>query len=86
MSFFDASYREDWPLDGGALLLLRLIQPGDKALLASGFKRLSPESRYRRFFLNKRALTESELCYLTDCDGTNHFALVATIASGRYIS
>jgi GNAT superfamily N-acetyltransferase len=79
LSFFDASYREDWPLDGGGLLLLRLIQPGDKALVAAGFKRLSPQSRYRRFFLNKHALTESELCYLTDCDGMNHFALVAIL-------
>ncbi|MGH2982501.1 MAG: hypothetical protein ACRDKV_10730, partial [Solirubrobacterales bacterium] len=34
----------------GMELLLRPVRPDDKRLLAQAFDRLSPESRYRRFF------------------------------------
>lgn len=63
----------------GTLVALRLVQPRDAGLLVRGFERLSPESRYRRFFGHKNALTSDEVRYLTDCDGTIHFAIAALI-------
>jgi GNAT superfamily N-acetyltransferase len=74
---FDADYREDATLGDGTPVLLRLVRPADAALLAAGFARLSPESRYRRFFTDKATLSESELRYLTDVDGERHFAIGA---------
>jgi GNAT superfamily N-acetyltransferase len=74
---FDESYREDATLLDGSLVQLRLVRPSDKALLLEGFERLSPESRYRRFFTPKVRISEEELHYLTEVDGRKHFALGA---------
>jgi RimJ/RimL family protein N-acetyltransferase/nucleotide-binding universal stress UspA family protein len=46
-------------------------------LLTEGFDRLSPESRYRRFFTPVTRLSERQLDYLTDVDHRDHEALVA---------
>lgn len=56
---------------------VRAIQPSDKKRLADGFQRLSPQSRYRRFFSQKNTLTVEELQRLTEFDGNEHFALGA---------
>ena len=64
-------------LPDGAELQVRQIQPKDKALLAAGFERLSPESRYRRFFAPIQRLTERDLAYLTEIDHHDHEALAA---------
>ena len=61
----------------GAELVIRPIQPDDKRLIAEGFERLSPESRYRRFFRPLDRLTERDLAYLTEIDHTDHEALAA---------
>ena len=61
----------------GAELVIRHIQPDDKRLIAEGFERLSPESRYRRFFRPLDRLTERDLAYLTEIDHTDHEALAA---------
>ena len=45
--------------------------------LADGFERLSPESRYRRFFGPVAHLSERDLDYLTRVDHHDHEALVA---------
>ena len=37
-------------LADGAAIEIRPIPPADKPALVAGFDRLSPESRYRRFF------------------------------------
>ena len=74
---FDERYDERARLEDGTLVHLRLIGPEDKALIAEGFARLSPESRYRRFFAAKRQLTPAELRYFTEFDGTNHLAIGA---------
>lgn len=42
-----------------------------------GFERLSPESRYRRFFTPKPRLSEAELDYLTQIDQYDHVAIGA---------
>jgi GNAT superfamily N-acetyltransferase len=58
-------------------ILIRPIEPSDKPVLAAGFGRLSPESRYRRFLSPTATLSEAELGYLTDVDHSDHEALVA---------
>jgi GNAT superfamily N-acetyltransferase len=61
----------------GAELVIRPIRPDDKGLIAEGFERLSPESRYRRFFRPLDRLSERDLAYLTEIDHSDHEALVA---------
>jgi RimJ/RimL family protein N-acetyltransferase len=62
---------------------VRPVTPDDRRLLHEGFERLSPESRYRRFFTPVSRLTERQLDYLTDVDHRDHEALVAVVpASG----
>ena len=43
-------------LKDGSRVLLRPAGPTDRALLVEGFERLSPESRYRRFFAPMKAI------------------------------
>ena len=71
-----ASTREIALRDGGSILV-RPIDPADKALLAEAFQRLSPESRERRFLTPATHLTEEDLVYLTEVDHNRHEALVA---------
>jgi GNAT superfamily N-acetyltransferase len=74
---YDASYEETVELSDGQRVHLRLMRPSDKAMLLEGFERLSPDSRYARFMAPKSKLTESELRYLTEVDGVDHFAIGA---------
>jgi GNAT superfamily N-acetyltransferase len=64
-------------LRDGARVLVRPIAPDDRAALAAGFARLSPESRFRRFLSPKKQLTEDDLDVLTRVDHHDHEALVA---------
>ncbi len=75
---FGEGYREDLTLDDGTAVHLRLIRPDDKAMLLEGFAHLSEESRYRRFLAVKATLSPTELRYLTECDGIDHLAIVAS--------
>jgi RimJ/RimL family protein N-acetyltransferase len=58
-------------------LLLRPVRPDDKRLLAQAFERLSPETRYRRFFAPLERLSDQDLRYLTEVDHHDHEAIVA---------
>jgi GNAT superfamily N-acetyltransferase len=81
---FDPNYTERAVLKDGSEVLFRLVRPEDKDELAAGLKRMSPESRYRRFFSHRDHLTEAELRYLTEVDHEDHFALGAgLVADGR---
>lgn len=64
-------------LRDGSRVLIRPIEPDDRQTLAEGFERLSPESRYRRFFAPVRELSERDLDYLTRVDHRDHEALIA---------
>jgi nucleotide-binding universal stress UspA family protein len=86
----------EWPvsvvLRDGSRLLVRPIEPDDREELAAGFRRLSPESRYRRFFGPMPELRERDLDYLTRVDHRDHEALVALdeatgegVAVARYV-
>ncbi|MGH9323173.1 MAG: GNAT family N-acetyltransferase [Vicinamibacteria bacterium] len=88
------NYRQQEHLLDGRTVVLRAIRPEDKRALATGFRRLSPQSVYFRFFQAKQDLDEEELRYLTELDFETHVALVAIleerelrlpIGVGRYI-
>src|SRR3954447_19399843 len=59
------------------MVVIRPLEPADREELAAGFARLSPESRYRRFFAPVAQLSERQLDYLTRVDQHDHVALVA---------
>jgi GNAT superfamily N-acetyltransferase len=61
----------------GHRVLFRPIRPDDKEALKDGFARLSPRSRYLRFFHAIDHLSEDQLRYLTEIDYENHFAWIA---------
>ena len=69
-----------YTLDGGARVLIRPIEPGDKERLVNGLRQLSDESIRKRFLAAKPRFSQSELRYLTEIDGVNHIALVAVLA------
>jgi GNAT superfamily N-acetyltransferase len=76
---FTENYCETALLRDNRRVALRLVQPGDKALLRKGLQRMSKGSRYRRFLAVKNRLSDAELAYLTECDGYNHLALGAVV-------
>jgi GNAT superfamily N-acetyltransferase len=71
-------------LSDGSLVEIRPLTGADKAGLAAGFRRLSPQSRYRRFLSATPELTAKQLSYLTEIDHHDHEALVAVEPSGRH--
>jgi RimJ/RimL family protein N-acetyltransferase len=68
-------------LRDGTPIRLRLIGPADRARLAAGFEKLSPESRYLRFFAAMPHLPERMLDRLVATDGWKHVAIGAEVAS-----
>ncbi len=58
-------------------ILVRPISPRDREALSAAFGRLSPESRYRRFFAPLERLSAQDLAYLTEVDHHDHEAMVA---------
>jgi RimJ/RimL family protein N-acetyltransferase len=64
-------------LRDGEQIVIRPIRPEDRAELAAGMQRLSPESRYRRFLTPASELSAAQLSYLTEVDHSDHEALVA---------
>ncbi len=66
-------------LTDGTLIRVRALRPEDRDKLRNGFARLSPESKYRRFFSAPATLSEATLDYLTQTDGRNHVAIGAEL-------
>lgn len=66
-------------LRDGTRVHVRAIDAADRQRLADGFARLSPESRYRRFFASAPRLTDAMLDRLTANDGWNRLALGAVL-------
>jgi RimJ/RimL family protein N-acetyltransferase len=64
-------------LRDGTVVRLRPIGPADAGELRAGFERLSPQSRYLRFFSPVPRLPDAVLRRLTATDGWNHVALAA---------
>lgn len=70
-------------LDDGTRVIVRPIEPGDGDKLRAAFERLSPESRYRRFFTAMPRLTESMVHHLLDVDGVDRVAWAAIDADAE---
>lgn len=62
----------------GSRIHIRPIAPSDTEALHRAFEKLSPESRYRRFFAFVKDLSPSRLAYFTNVDHHDHEALIAT--------
>jgi RimJ/RimL family protein N-acetyltransferase len=67
-------------LPGGRVVTIRPIRADDRERLQLSHARLSEQSRYRRFMSSKPSLSTSDVRYLVDIDGRDHYALVATVA------
>ena len=78
-------------LNDGREVRVRPIRPSDGPLLLSLFWRMSPASRYRRFFCPMLTVSGNLVEYLTNVDHRDHEALVALdddgaiVAEARYI-
>ena len=75
------AFHEDHVLADGTRIALRFLRPDDAEELRRGFTRLSSRSRYQRFLAGVPELTDAMLRYLTELDGENHVAIVATTES-----
>jgi GNAT superfamily N-acetyltransferase len=64
-------------LRDGTSVLIRPVVPDDKERLARGFRRLSSQSRLRRFGAAMSDLSRDRLRYLTEIDYENHMAWLA---------
>lgn len=80
---FTPTYRETVNLSDDTPVTLRLVIPADKPLLERGMDNFSPESRFHRFLSAKLNLTNSDLHYLTEIDGVDHFAIGALNQTGE---
>lgn len=67
------------PCDG---ITIRPVRVEDKGLIVEAFSALEPRSIYRRFFFDKKELSDAELRRLTEPDGMRDAVLVATVPSG----
>jgi GNAT superfamily N-acetyltransferase len=73
----DRAWIHAHPLADGTEVTVRMLRPEDREAFLAGFERLSPESRYFRFFTAMPRLPESVLHQLLHTDGINHVALAA---------
>ena len=78
---FTGDYCSTHRLADGTTVRLRLLRRADRAKLVAAFDRLSPDSRYRRFFTAMPRLPEKLLRRLLDTDGWNHVAIAAETVS-----
>jgi GNAT superfamily N-acetyltransferase len=61
-------------LRDGLPILLRPVLATDRQRLREGFDRLSPASRFFRFFRDVKSLSEKDIEYFTDVDQVRHVA------------
>jgi GNAT superfamily N-acetyltransferase len=64
-------------LRDGSRIRIRRLRDSDSELLLRGFRRLSPESRYRRFLTPTPKLSERTVRHLVEIDHRDHEALIA---------
>jgi len=79
---FTPEYESVHTTADGTRVRMRLLRPADRDRLVAGFAKLSPESRYRRFFTAMPRLPEATLQRLLDTDGWNHVAIGLETADG----
>ena len=78
---FTPEYSAVHRLSDGTAVRLRFLRPDDRDVLLAGFNRMSPESRYLRFFTPMPRLPEAVLQRLLNTDGWNHVAIGAEPAT-----
>jgi RimJ/RimL family protein N-acetyltransferase len=66
-------------LKDGRTVFTRPILNTDESLLAGLFEKLSPQSRYQRFLITLKSLSEEMLHHFTHVDYDSHCAIVAVI-------
>lgn len=66
-------------LADGIEVPIRPVLPSDRDRIAAAAQRLSPQSRYQRFFAVVDGLTDAQLAYLTEIDYVDHFAYLAML-------
>lgn len=77
MDAADLKQPREVPLKDGRVVLVRPIAPSDKEALRDGLRRMTAETRYRRFMATLEDLTPSQLRYLTEIDYDDHMAWCA---------
>ncbi len=73
----DPIHSERVTLADGSEIVLQSVTPAARESLKKGFERMSPDSRYLRFFSARPSLSDAELTYLTEVDGIDHVAIGA---------
>jgi len=68
------TYPRKTELSDGTPVLIRPLEPGDRRELVEGFRKLSYQSRRRRFASPLRRLTRDQLDFLLKIDQVNHVA------------
>ncbi len=68
-------------LKNGKSVLVREVGPSDRLLMQTGFEHLSDESRYFRFLMARKDLTDAELDRLTATNEIEHVAIGALVES-----
>lgn len=77
----------------GREIVIRPITADDARGLRLAYERLSPQSKFQRFLTSKPNLTAADARYLSEVDGDDHLALLATpvdrpnyiLGVGRYV-
>lgn len=73
----DSKFEHTARLANGQRVHIRLLRPGDEALILDGFRQLSEDSRYERFHGAVTALSPEWLRYLAAVDQQDHIAVGA---------
>ncbi len=79
--FVHEPWRVERFLPDGTKVIVRALQPSDIEAMREGFARLSPETRYMRFFSAVTEPSEAALHYLTEVDQHRHVAICAGVES-----
>lgn len=90
---YPPGYPTEWEADvllaDGGVARLRPIRPDDAALLVEFYDRVSPESKYLRFFAPYPRLSQKDVARFTQVDYIDRVALIITLGEqmigvGRY--
>jgi GNAT superfamily N-acetyltransferase len=73
----DGAWARVHRLADGTDVTVRMLRPEDREAFLAGFQRLSPESRYFRFFTPMPRMPKNVLDRLLHTDGVDHVALSA---------
>lgn len=72
-------YTQEVTLEDGRVVLMRPIRPEDAPLLQAGFKRLTPETVYMRFFSTAHELSDRQALELSTVDYDRRMAFVGEV-------